>query len=567
MSTLGFRPLPSRLADDRWRALDSAVARWVLAHDGDEVLARCAAETSLADGQGDSLWRVGPPDAGALALSPLVEVLAEGEAPETARPFVLEGDAFYLRRNHRHEVAAGGRLAALLAASGDLPEASVEALDQLFDGDTRTEVQAQRNAVRQATSQRLFVLTGGPGTGKTRTVLRMLLAQAQAFASLHGRLPRIALAAPTGKAATRLAEALREADHARLPEAWQSLLAHVRSLQPITLHRLLGAVPSRGYRHHRGHPLAVDLVVVDEASMVDLAQLRALLDALPEDAQLWWVGDAEQLDAVSTGAVLQQLVDRLEGSPALVRLLHSFRAQPALQRLNAAVVAGDGEAWASAIAAASGAARQFPLQATGDFDHPIRHWCDRLESVFAGAGGDVDAALAGLQSLQLLCAVREGARGVETLARRIDDDMAARAGRASGEWYPGKRILVTRNDPVAGLANGDIGLCLFDADAEPRVWFPALAGQGPARAFAPAQLPPHQSAAAITVHKSQGSEYAHVGIVLPIDARHPILSRQWLYTAISRARGSLEIWGSQAAIDQAIHRRVERASRLAHRIG
>ena len=568
MSGLGFHPLPPGLVDERWRPLDAAVARWVLAHEGDEVLARCAAEASLADGQGDSLWPVPAADAGALALSPLVEVIAPNQPTITSRPFVLEGDAFYLRRNHRHEVAAAARLCSLLSAASGLPAIDQACIDLLFDGDVRNEVQPQREAVRRAPSQRLFVLTGGPGTGKTRTVLRMLLAHARMFELLHGALPRIALAAPTGKAAARLGEALRDADHAGLPDDWHPVVGHVRSAEPQTLHRLLGAVPGRGYRHHQENPLPLDLMVVDEASMVDLAQLRAVLDGLPAAAQLWLVGDSEQLDAVSTGAALQQLVARLEGGPALVRLQHSFRAQAALQALNAAVSTGDVEGWNDVVAGAGDAIRQVTVHGQAEFDQAIERWCDRLAVAFDAAGRDTDAALASLSSMQLMCALREGPRGVEGIARRIDDILAARAGLAAGDWYPGKRVLITRNDPAAGLFNGDIGLCVFDAGGDPWIAFLPLAqSTGEPRLFAPAQLPPHESAAAITVHKSQGSEYAHVGIVLPADARHPILSRQWLYTAVSRARRSLEIWGSDAAIAQAIARRVERASGLAARIG
>ena len=312
-----FRPLPvDATAPEAWRPLDRAVARWVAIHGGSPLLAQVAGWASLAEGHGDSALPLDGADAArhgmgaldeaalaALAGEPLVGVVGGGREPSDAAPFVIDRGHFYLRRNFLHEVAVARQLGARRAAGRTDVQTSAADLAELFRGATDAAVQPQRDAVAGVPGRRLFVLTGGPGTGKTATVLRMLLMLARNAAQAGAPPPAIRLAAPTGKAAQRLAASLRDGGRALrtradgpLPADWQPCLEHVLAAEAGTLHRLLGSRGrAGGFRHHAGDPLAADIVVVDEASMVDLALLRALLDALPARATLILVGDADQL--------------------------------------------------------------------------------------------------------------------------------------------------------------------------------------------------------------------------------------------------------------------------------
>lgn len=588
MSTYDFQRGKGETDAEGWRPLDRALYHWVRSHGGDALLARVAAWTSLADGQGDAALllqdaRQGMPalDArqlAALRASPWVATLPE----HGRRPFVLDARGrFQLWRNHAHELAIAAQVQARRAVVPDSSPATLDAdLDVLFGGDHRAAVQAQRQAVRAVLGRRLFVLTGGPGTGKTTTVLRMLLMlQRRATAPL-----RMRLAAPTGKAAQRLAQALRDGVQALatapLPAAWAPLLERVAATDTLTLHRLLGYRPSRNaFARGPRDRLDADVVVVDEASMVDLDTLRHLLDALDEHACLILVGDADQLSSVATGSVLADLVTLLEGDARgdLVRLEHGFRAEPALAQLNAAVRRGDVAALRGAIT------RGGPLQQRA-VDDPrtlraaLRDWALTLanetrlrpllradaQGADAATAADVRTALAALAQRQLLCALREGPFG--SLAANALVEARLRAAwqvDAQAPWYAGRAVIVSHNDYATGLFNGDIGICLADEAGRLRVWFDGVAG---VRAWAPRELPAHEGAFALTIHKSQGSEYAQVAVLLPPDPEHRILSRQLLYTAVSRARQSLQLWADEAVIAATLSRGLARAGALADKL-
>ena len=610
-----FRPLPiDALAPDAWRALDRAVARWVVIHGGSPLLALVAGWASLAEGHGDSALpltgadstRHGMPalDAAAraaLQTEPMVSLLDNGQSPPTDTPFVIEYEHFYLRRNFRHEIAVAQRLNARRMAQLPVGPTSAADLAVLFHGATDTDVQAQRDAVGGVLGRRLFVLTGGPGTGKTTTVLRMLLMLIKDAADRGMPAPVIRLGAPTGKAAQRLSESLRDGakglrEHVdgALPAAWQTYLAAALGADASTLHRLLGSRGrSGGFRYHADDPLPADIVVVDEASMVDLALLRALLDALRDDAALILVGDADQLTSVGTGSVLLDLVSALEAdaAPELVRLQHSFRADQSLVPINHAILRGDAVAFADAWQAAGTHAIRHAVATTQDLRRVLTPWCRALRQSLQDSGAYtavppgrddlVLAALDGLRARQLLCALRESEFGAtevnavieRTLGSRLDDYVGAL-------WYPGRAVMITRNDAAAGLFNGDVGICLVDPDGQLRVWFEvtvasdAMPSAGTAdatsnrgvRAFAPGSLPEHQGAFAVTIHKSQGSEYDHVALLLPPDADNRILSRQLLYTGASRARAVVEVWGTADALAAAITTPVRRAGGLQRRL-
>ena len=614
-----FRERPSRLPEpDAWRELDRAVWRWMLAHGSDELTARVAGWVSHAEGQGHS------------AL-PLSEVVADGDASwaqaldaalrhsalvidgacgETRPcPLVRDGGYVYLLRNHRAEVAVAKALADRRAAC--LPPAcpvSDEALRALFNGGWRDEEERQRAAVRQAVGRRLMVLTGGPGTGKTTTVLRMLLGLSREHQARAGHLPQVRIAAPAGKAAQRLGQSLREGaarlrDGAQpLGDVWMPHLDAVLAADSGTVHRLLGSRGRHGgYAFNAGETLPADIVVVDEASMLDLGLLRALLDALRDDAVLVLVGDADQLTSVGTGSVMMDIVQALEADPCgdLVRLTHCFRADATLVPINEAVRAGDAPAFSAAMirAAAHTAANGRPAAVSHLVpDLPalrqrLAAWTRTLQTTLAAVDITVPVAatdptlaarLESLRRQQLLCALREGPFGAVQAAGAIAarlrgwEPLLPWAGRP---WYPGRAVIITRNDHAARLYNGDVGLCVLveGQGGEPMLHVafdpvpdPVSEGmQTPAasvRLFDPVTLPAHEDAFALTVHKSQGSEYDHVALLLPPDAQSPLLVRQTLYTGLSRARQSLALWSMPAATDKAIGTALGRHGRLAWRI-
>ena len=635
--------------DAELRAIDRAVARWVLAHGGSMLLARVAAAASRAEGEGDSVLIlagdgsgrfVAPLDEDALvelAKEPLVasveqaaRMATEGDADSGAAAvgwaFVLDGVQFYLRRSFAHEQALAGMLRARRegtcalgietgagsgkagietgagsgfggsrptlwdgGGAGGLGGDALESwIDQLFAGDRSSAVWAQRAAVAGFADRRLFVLTGGPGTGKTTTVLRMLLLRLRAHQQRFGVLPRLRLAAPTGKAAQRLAESLQSGASALRAQGlavdWAPALDHVLAAEAGTLHRLLGSRgPARGHAWHRGRRLPLDLLVIDEASMVDLALLRASVEALPEDATVLLVGDAEQLASVGTGSVLRDLVEALQQDPRgdLVRLQHSFRAEAALQPLNAAIAEGDAGGFAEAAARAGQA---FALRAVSDtrsLQFALHEHAQRLHAALAA--GQVFAPLpaeesaqaqaitrahAALREAQLLCALRRGPFGALACDAAIDVALKRRLGLAEGQaWYPGRAVIVLQNDYAAGLFNGDIGLCLRAADGNLSVWFEArgVVAAG-LRGLAPGALPLHGGGFALSVHKSQGSEYGEVALLLPPDPEHPILGRALLYTGATRARRALSLWSTEAALRTALSRPTQRVSGLAARL-
>ncbi|HEX7383699.1 MAG TPA: AAA family ATPase, partial [Burkholderiaceae bacterium] len=369
--------LPAELAtrpDER--ALARVLARWVLAHGGSAALSELAARAALAELAGHTALPLDDAEERArVAAEPLV---GDGQRQT---PFVLDaGGRFYLWRNFAHEGEVAARLLALRDQATPLPMAP-EALAALFPGGDPARDGAQRAAVAAVGGRRLFLLTGGPGTGKTTTVLRMLLRLLRdGIAARDG----IAIAAPTGKAAQRLVQSVREEAarlRAVLPPDWAPYFDTLATGEALTVHRLLGWSPRRGaYLRGPEAPIDAGVVVVDEASMLDLSQLRALLRALRPGATLVLVGDADQLDSVGAGAVLGDLVAVLEaeGAADLVRLRHSFRADTRLVPVNEAVRAGDPVALAQALAAAGEQARQRPVEDVAALARVLRRWADTL---------------------------------------------------------------------------------------------------------------------------------------------------------------------------------------------
>ncbi|MGV8923114.1 MAG: exodeoxyribonuclease V subunit alpha [Thermomonas sp.] len=598
MTTFGFKRSRAELQEEAWDPLQRALHRWVIAHGGSPLLARTAAWASLADARADAALALAGADAGwqgmpalgddeidALRREPMVGD-GSGDAPTA---FVMDAQArFYLWRNFSRERRIGQGLRKLRQVSS--PDAGLVdevSLAMLFGDSASGDDSAQRAAVRQLSHRRFGVLTGGPGTGKTTTVLRMLL-MAQRHRQHAGLSPaRIAIAATTGKAAQRLLASLQDGKRAlqsRLPASdksmdaggWDTHLTQLPASDALTLHSLLGFRPHDGrFTRNCDLPLDADIVVVDEASMLDLSLLDALLQALPDTAQLFLVGDADQLTSIGTGSVLLDLVAAMEGSDDLVRLQHGFRTQsPELPRLLGTARTGDVEGFNSTFDGVDAVWHRVTSRA--QLDVQLQAWAGRLAGLAPlreGHGLDEADALVALDALasqQLLCALREGNYGAVHANATIERQLRLQWQQpAQAVWYPGRAVMVTRNDYASKLFNGDVGICLADVDGGLRVWFEAPAGAGVvddgarrARAFTPAALPAHESAFAITVHKSQGSEYAHVALLLPPTPQHQVLTRQLVYTGLSRARQGIELWSSEGALATALATPVRRIGGL-----
>ena len=608
------------LLDDLFRAgalrvIDHALAQSLRKLDPatpDLVLAG-AALASLAVGQGHAGFDPGRPQvlfdgemewpgAGAwneaLADSRWVDRPSASAAASTATPLVLENGLLYLRRYRQYEFRLATRLQQLAA---HVPPASdPETLAPLFATlfpDARSGDDRQAHAAATALLRSLLLVTGGPGTGKTTTIARLLLLLAAQATHAGGVLPRIALAAPTGRAAERMAESLRSAvEGLRALPGVDAALCDALPTQASTLHRLLGTVPdSPRFRFDADNPLPFDIVVVDEASMVDLPLMCKLVEAVPEGARLVLLGDPDQLPSVEAGDVLAAILAAAEDGHALkmppslapllgtgdstesvdqsalaghhVRLLRGYRQAASLDLapLAAAVREGDAD---TALALLRGG------QLAGVHFHenmldPLAAQRDALLAHWRGLA-DIDepqAALAQASHLRLLTAVREGPQGARGLNARIEDMLASNRGLAGNRgpaYFHGRLLLVTESSYRQRLFNGDIGICLRNAQGAVLAWFPGDAQGGP-RPFHPSALPAHESAFAMTVHKAQGSEFDSVWLQLP---RQPtrVLSRELVYTALTRARREVHVCASAESLRSALARRVERVSGLAARL-
>ena len=507
-----------------------------------------------------------------LAASPWVACPAPHEAADPACPLVLEGGLLYLRRYREYERGLATRLAAMAGGDADAGPGSAglaTLFARLFPED---QGDRQADAVRLALSRRLALVTGGPGTGKTTTIARLLvllLAQAQAESRPP---PRIALAAPTGRAAERMSESLRRtAASLRASGDIDAVLCDALPLQARTLHRLLGTIPGRShFRFDAGHRLPYDVVVVDEASMVDLPLMSKLVEAVPDHGRLVLLGDRDQLPSVEAGDVLAAIIDAAgEDGPLRGHRAHlerGWRQHDALRlapladavRRSAAPAARD-EALALLRGGTLPGVRFHegladPLRSPA-FESLLDHW-RALQSAATPA-----LALQAASHARLLVAVREGPQGARALNQRIEVRLA---GPRRDPYFHGRLLLVTENSYPHGLFNGDIGVCLPDAEGRPLAWFPGD-DPGSPRAFHPASLPAHESAFAMTVHKAQGSEFDTVWLLLPARPNR-VLSRELVYTGLTRARRELHVAASAPILEAALARHASRHSGLGWRL-
>ncbi|TNF80319.1 exodeoxyribonuclease V subunit alpha [Pseudomonas sp. ICMP22404] len=563
-----------------------------------------------------------------LASSRLVALAADEREQALQRPLVLSGKRLYLRRYWTYERQIDEALRQRLAEQEATPVDLGERLNGLFGPAAAAgPIDWQKLACALATRRAFSIVTGGPGTGKTTTVVR-LLALLQAPAVEAGKPLRIRLAAPTGKAAARLTESIsQQVRTLDVPDA-------VRERIPCdvtTVHRLLGSRPgTRHFRHHGGNRLPLDVLVIDEASMIDLEMMANLLDALPPHARLVLLGDKDQLASVEAGAVLADLCrDAEEGwydartrawlesvsgedlaasdlqqdidgthplAQQVVMLRHSRRfgegsgigqlarwvnqQQPEKARQ---LLVGKQHADLFSLALKGehdGALEHLLLEGQAEGPQGYRHYLSLLRQRRPAATRPLADAcwvdwarevLSAFDAFQLLCAVRRGPWGVEGLNQRVTTALLkARLIDSDHQWYEGRPVLMTRNDYGLGLMNGDIGIALKlpehdgpDAGKQVlRVAFPRNDGQGGVRFVLPSRLNDVETVYAMTVHKSQGSEFTHTALILP-DALNPVLTKELVYTAITRAKQWFSLIEPRPGIfEEAVRRRVKRLSGL-----
>ncbi|MGY1410785.1 exodeoxyribonuclease V subunit alpha [Luteimonas sp. A611] len=536
----------------------------------------------------------------ALESSPWVAHPDTGEtesAPDA--PLVYEHGLIYLRRYREYErrLAEGLRRIGNAAPALPLPPLAGEDARRADGGTPAPPPEdPQSQAVTAALHHTLLLITGGPGTGKTTTITRMLVALIAQARDAGAPPPRIALAAPTGRAAERMAESVRNAIQALPTLGTDPALAAQLPTTGTTLHRLLGTIPdSPRFRHHADNPLPFDVVVVDEASMIDLPLMAKLVEAVPDGARLVLLGDPDQLPSVEAGDVLAGILRAAESSAsatneAVDQSDLSFRAQrgipafPArhihltrgyrqsasldLAPLATAVREGDTATALSLLRSGELSGVHFhegnadPLQSHRD--HLLEHWTSLADA------SDPAEALARAGRLRILTAVREGPQGARGLNARIEDLLAGTrrgAGPAStaSRYFHRRLLLVTENSYRHRLFNGDIGICLRDGSGTLMAWFPGDDPSNP-RPFHPAALPAHDSAFAMTVHKAQGSEFDEVWLVLP-ERFNRVLSRELVYTGLTRARSVLHMGGSAEVLANALARHTGRWSGLGRRLG
>jgi exodeoxyribonuclease V alpha subunit len=476
---------------------------------------------------------------------------ANSGAGEAAWPHFPCGDAAWWRTNLAvEEVVSGGTRSTPLVLSDNLLQ-----FKRLYDAEKR--IAARVTTLLAGGGDGLRIITGGPGTGKTTLVARQLLEMVEKNPEL-----RIALAAPTGKAADRVSESIRmRLDEAKAPEA-------VRARVPkdaTTLHRLLGYNPSSDrYWAKRGTELAFDVVIVDEASMIDVLMMDALLAALADGTKLLLVGDHNQLASVDAGDVLGTLCrtgfGRAAGDPlheAITLLTHShrFANHPSIGAIADAILAGDGDRTMAVLQDGAHADVNWLPAAAGD-QEILAPLVPHLERCLAATSPQ--ELLEALNGFRVLAPEREGKLGVEGINALIEQWLRRRGVAVSAPWYHGRPVLVTANDYSTNVFNGDLGV-VWNKDGVPLVHFSET--MGTTRAISPARLPDSVTAWAMTVHKAQGSEFDDVMVVLPARGSR-VIGRELLYTAVTRARQRVTVVGEEGVIRGGVERTASRQSGL-----
>lgn len=478
-------------------------------------------------------------------------------------PLVLSDDRLYLERYWRYEQQVAGLIRDRLGrGEAPLAPATEETLRRLLAEDGET---TQFRAARVALASKLAVIAGGPGTGKTYAVGAMLVALAAAGAETF---PLVGLCAPTGKAAARLGQAITELARDVGDPAISAILEQVT---PQTIHRLLGWAWGRSrFRHDGSNRLPHDIVIVDEMSMVSLPLAARLLAALRDDATLVIVGDPFQLESIEAGTVLADIVgpaaDRpaadtaIAGKVTVLDRVYRFEEDSSIADFADAVRRGDPDDAIERLADGGDRLRWVRSPEDPEFAAMWREvTSQRSRLVDLANAGDVDGAIQALTEVAVVCATKRGPNGVSQWSRSIELALDERYPglRWDTEWYPGRPVMITRNDYNLDLYNGDIGVAVATVDG-----LRAVFERGEVRTFPLSHLPEHQTVHAMTIHKSQGSQFDQVVVVLP-DEESRLLTRELLYTAVTRARRRVWVVSPENVVRRAVSRSVQRASGLA----
>jgi exodeoxyribonuclease V alpha subunit len=461
---------------------------------------------------------------------------------------VFDNDLLYLDRYYRYEAAVAGSLKGLAATPSPSPEAE-QSLVQLFPfgGD-------QLDAARYALNNQLTVIAGGPGTGKTFTLTRILAALYESSAEQL----RIGLAAPTGKAASRMKEAIKTA----IDSLETTTSTALRALEPSTIHRLLGHRDGIRFRHDRAHPLPLDVVVIDEVSMVSLSLMGRLVDAIGPGTRVILVGDPSQLASVEAGAVLGDITDSrgpVGRSVVTLTTSHRFDEASGIARLARAIRAGNAAETLRILGS-----NEFPDVSLVDpgRTEPVLHEAMKhgAAALHQALKNNAAAALAHNNAFKVLCGTRRGPNGRDEWQHRIETAVRSQVNdrAVTGRWYVGRPVIVTNNDYLLKLFNGDTGVVVRTEQNQRAVVFPDSSNPTPLK---PAQIGQLDTWWAMTIHKSQGSEFAHAVVALP-EPGSPVLTRELLYTGVTRAKDRITVVATDDAVRQAVETPVRRASGL-----
>jgi len=522
-----------------------------------QVYGRPLFQSSRVDGAGMPLG--GNTDEWSAALLASVCVGSGGQHC----PLIIDNSRLYLNRYWFYENFVGEKILSLLQRESFADSARISTTAEVLFAQQRDIDKDQMEAVAAAAGKPFSVISGGPGSGKTSTVIRIL-------AVLLAQNPgcRIALAAPTGKAAARMMDSIRQRiDQFDIDDSIKTAIP----VEARTIHRLLG-YRHHGFGYHQQHRLPVDCVVIDEASMIDLKLMYQLLSALPDNAQLILLGDRDQLASVAAGNVLGDItghghqLDNNEAAIAtvtsLLRSNYRFGRDSAIGELARLVKLGDADAAIDLLSTNQAGLRWF-AEAGEQVHNTALGWLyDAYQPIF---DSETPAqALDAYDKTRLLCATNRGPFGVEVLNNRVSNAMLARNQLAESTLFAGLPIMITRNFQALGLYNGDTGI-LWSFDDELRACF--RAADGTIRDLSINRLPEFKPAWASTVHKSQGSEFDSVLLVLPADAQAEVLSRELVYTGITRARKQFLLHAPDTTLLQAITRLTRRHSGLAARLG
>lgn len=584
------------------RALDWHFAKFMQSLGAESAVAVAAALTSKALSRGDSclpieilcseLESYGVHSQPSQWQQWLTDSLLVGED----QPLVFDLQRLYLNRYWQYECQLAQRLAVVPMSKGIAPSKVKPILTRIF-GQPPAQTDWQRVAAAQACQRQLLVISGGPGTGKTTTVTRLLALVQELAIKTKGRPLEVALVAPTGKAAARLSESIAEA-RLELTSSSDEVIAAI-PYQTSTIHRLLGVIPGRSqFLHHAQNPLLVDLLVVDEASMIDLSLMTHLFDAISPETKVILLGDRDQLASVEAGSVLADICEFIDvgqsaslveylnrcGAAALnentqtlpivadnlvmLRKSYRFNERSGIGQLSRSVNRGDSERALRYLTDPHFSDIEWRAISEQSYRYMLER-CVQASSVYLRMLHDAQPlknVFQAFHQFQLLVALRQGDFGVEGLNQRLQRQLfLQKLLEQDAGWCPGIPVMVQANDHVQQLYNGDIGIFAKNSDGILMVAFESAEKEGGIRWILPARLPEHEIAFAMTVHKSQGSEFAEVLMLLPArGAANP--TRELLYTGITRARNHFSLIADEQSLKRACAHRTRRRSGLTQRL-